>query len=101
MRRIRKRYWFWLDPNDPLAEVLDMLGPTERNRWIVQIVRAGLVPGGLRDVLSQWGNPGIDSPPKDESPSPGPAEPTFEEVWEQMDVAAVLDDAIAQLGLDD
>ncbi len=94
MRRIRKRYWFWLDPNDPLAEVLDMLGPTERNRWIVQIVRAGLVPGGLRDVLSQWGNP------KDELPPPDPAQPTFEEVWEQMDVAAVLDDAIAQLGLD-
>ncbi len=51
MRKIRRRYWFWLTPEDPLASVLDDLGPHERNEWIVALVRAGLAPGGQRDLI--------------------------------------------------
>ena len=54
----------------------------------------------LLSALERLASTANTSPPV-ESPPLDPAQPTFEDVWEQMDVSAVLDDAIAQLGLGD
>ena len=90
MRKARQRYWFWLSPEDPLAQTLDDLGPKERNQWIVEILRAGLLPGGYRDLVesvSRLGQSGILSPAVDH-------EPAF---VDSPAVAELMSDAMSQL----
>ena len=93
MRTLRRRYWFWLAPEDPLAAVLDGLGPKERNGWIVAILRAGLLPGGYRDLVETVGRLATAAntpiPPAATRDAPRP------------DLSELMNDAMAQLGFDE
>ena len=92
MRKARQRYWFWLAPDDPLVRLLDDLGPQERNRWITAILRAGLSPGGYRDLVTAVerltaGNVALTPMPESLPPPPN--------------VPELLDDALSQFGFGD
>lgn len=93
MRTLRRRYWFWLAPEDPLAAVLDGLGPKERNAWIVSIVRAGLSPGGYREWVETMGRlvAAVNTPisPATTRDAPRP------------DLSELMNDAMSQFGFDE
>lgn len=84
----RQRYWFWIESDDPLAKTLDGLGTRERNAWVVTILRAGLSPGGYRDLMTAVerltaGNVAL-TPIPESMPPPN--------------VIELLDDALSQFG---
>ena len=89
MRQSRRRFWFWLDADDPLVQTLDALGVPGRNAWIVMILRAALLPGGFRDLIDTTER--LASSPSASLPSPSPP----------ADTKAVLDQALAQFGWPD
>jgi hypothetical protein len=89
MRKQRRRFWFWLSPDDPLVHTLDTLGPHMRNAWIVMILRAALSPGGFRDLVAM-----TERLASGQSASPVSTPPP-------ADTKAVLDQAMAQFGWPD
>ncbi|MDA8194677.1 MAG: hypothetical protein M0Z53_11880 [Thermaerobacter sp.] len=90
---MRQRYWFWLESDDPLAKTLDGLGTRERNAWLVAIVRAGLSPGGYRDLIMAVEHLTAGNVALKPMPEPMPAPPP--------NVSELLDDALSQLGFGD
>lgn len=89
---MRQRYWFWLESDDPLVSILDGLGTRERNAWLVAIVRAGLSPGGYRDLAMAVER--LTAGHVALAPAPEPLLPP-------PNVSELLDDALSQLGFDD
>ena len=89
MRKQRRRYWFWLSPDDPLIHTLDTLGARGRNAWIVMILRAALSPGGFRDLIATVERL-ASSQPASLTSTPLP-----------VDTKAVLDQAMVQFGWPD
>lgn len=92
----RRRYWLWVEANDPLIDVLDELGARERNAWLVAIVRAGLAPGGYRDIVQAVerlterlppGNIHVEAPTVENARANPPP-----------NVAELMDDALSQFG---
>lgn len=89
----RQRYWFWLESDDPLVSILDGLGTRERNAWLVAIVRAGLSPGGYRDLVMAVERLTAGHVTLTPIPEPMPGPPP--------NVSELLDDALRQFGFDE
>ena len=92
----RKRFWFWVEEQDPLTMVLDELGPDERNKWIIQILRAGLLPGGYRTIADR-----LDRIAAQLATGPHPVAPTPEPVSPPPNFQEALNATMAAFGWDD